>query len=233
MQFFSHSSLPHRPLFPLSYDFFLSKLLKPWLIQNPRKDTKLSFDLMSFRYFRPKLTQFCSQPICGNKLKKKSNADLEALLTIYRTLWKPQDFGFICTAAERPSVIEEGVELDLVWESTLCLGFHRLELQMVQVLLQVEPSSGCHHHPQAPDAAFPWLHWRGDKKKWFFLLTRTFPAVFDLCIPPSAEHSFCKCFHRLTYSRKETRNVPAQPRGSGGINNQFAFNCIWFESFVH
>lgn len=40
------------------------------LIQNPGKYTKLSFDLMSFRYLRPKLTQFCSQPICGNKLTK-------------------------------------------------------------------------------------------------------------------------------------------------------------------
>lgn len=40
------------------------------LIQEPKKDTKLSFDLMSFRYLRPKLTQFCSWPICGNKLTK-------------------------------------------------------------------------------------------------------------------------------------------------------------------
>lgn len=40
------------------------------LIQEPKKDTKLSFDLMSFRYLRPKPTQFCSWPICGNKLTK-------------------------------------------------------------------------------------------------------------------------------------------------------------------
>lgn len=39
------------------------------LIQKLLKDTKLSFDLMNFKYVRPKLTWSCSQPICGNKFR--------------------------------------------------------------------------------------------------------------------------------------------------------------------
>lgn len=108
-----------------------------------------------------------------------SNAGLEALLTIYRILWDPQDVVFVLAAKEKSSVTEEDSGwFDLVWESTFCLDFHGLDLQTVQAMPCSHcqrPSSWVPTTPQSPRCCISPVALGGikkKKKKWVSSLSK-------------------------------------------------------------